>query len=240
LNHPPLRSTLDHLVVLAATLEEGVHWCEALLGVTPAAGGKHPLMGTHNRLVNSSSFPFPDCYLEIIALDPEATAQRSPDQRRWFDMDDPVLHAQVIQHGPQLVHFVARCPDVQQASDALAAQGLDSGRVLRASRATAHGLLEWRITVRDDGQRLLGGAVPTLIQWGLPGDTAPAHPTEDLPYSGLQLQGLQLSHPEPSLIEAACQAIGLQGMQIRTGPPGLCATLKTQRGLVRLTSPEPG
>jgi len=234
-----MRSTLDHIVVLAATLDDGVRWCEALLGVTPAAGGKHPLMGTHNRLVNSSSFPFEDCYLEIIALDPDASPQRSPGQKRWFDMDDPVLHAQVIKHGPQLVHFVVRCPDVQQASQALADIGLDCGRVLAASRAAPHGLLQWNITVRDDGLRLLGGAVPALIQWGLPGQTAPAHPTQDLPYSGLQLQGLELSHPDATLIEAACEAIGLQGMQVRTGAPGLCAILKTQRGLVRLTSPEP-
>jgi hypothetical protein len=28
-------------------------------------------------------------------------------------------------------------------------------------------------------------------------------------------------------------------MQVQAGTPGLCATLQTQRGLVRLTSPPP-
>ena len=42
---------LDHLVVAAATLEQGVAWCEATLGVTPGPGGTHPTMGTHNRLL---------------------------------------------------------------------------------------------------------------------------------------------------------------------------------------------
>ena len=53
------------------------------------------------------------------------------------------------------------------------------------------------------------------------------------------MQGLQLTHPTPDLIEAACEAIGLGGMQVQNGRPGICATLQTQRGLVRLTSPPP-
>jgi hypothetical protein len=58
-----------------------------------------------------------------------------------------------------------------------------------------------------------------------------------LPYSGLQLQGLQLTHPTPELIETACEAIGLVGMQVQNGTPGIRATLQTERGLVQLSSP---
>lgn len=42
---------LDHLVIMANSLDDGVDWCEATLGVTPGPGGEHPLMGTHNRLL---------------------------------------------------------------------------------------------------------------------------------------------------------------------------------------------
>ncbi len=63
---------LDHLVMAAHTLEQGVAWCEAVLGATPAAGGKHVGMGTHNRLLSIGSVAFPQAYLEIIAIDPEA------------------------------------------------------------------------------------------------------------------------------------------------------------------------
>ncbi|MEO7742546.1 MAG: VOC family protein [Usitatibacter sp.] len=43
---------LDHLVIAAATLEEGVRYVEAQLGVTMGPGGKHATMGTHNRLLS--------------------------------------------------------------------------------------------------------------------------------------------------------------------------------------------
>ena len=50
MNAPVGGCAVDHLVVAARTLDEGVAWCEATLGITPTAGGQHPLMGTHNRV----------------------------------------------------------------------------------------------------------------------------------------------------------------------------------------------
>ena len=32
---------LDHLVIAARTLGEGLAWCEATLGLRPEAGGRH-------------------------------------------------------------------------------------------------------------------------------------------------------------------------------------------------------
>ena len=71
-----------------------------------------------------------------------------------------MLQARVASEGPQLLHFVARVPGVVSAVKALAALGLDRGAVVAASRPTAAGLLQWRITVRDDGQRLFYGTCP--------------------------------------------------------------------------------
>ena len=161
-----MATSLDHLVILAATLPEGVAWCEATFGVALAPGGEHPLMGTHNRLLNISSPAHPRAYLEVIAINPGATPARAAGARRWFDMDNEALQAQLHQTGPQLAHWVAQVPDITQAVAALAAQGIDRGRVLAASRPTPHGLLSWQISVRDDGQRLFGGGLPTLIEWG--------------------------------------------------------------------------
>ena len=223
---------VDHLVVLAADLASGVAWCERTLGVTPAAGGEHPLMGTHNRILNISSPAHPRAYLEVIAINPGAASARPTGARRWFDMDDPALQARVAAHGPQCIHWVASVPDVAGRCAALAALDIDRGPVLTASRPTPSGLLQWQITVRDDGLRLMDGCLPTLIQWGA------AHPCDSLPASGVQLEQLALQHPQAATLQAACTAVGVAASVLVTPgtAPSLSAQLRTPRGPVTLTS----
>ncbi len=229
---------VDHLVVVADSLAQGVVWCEETLGITPGPGGEHPLMGTHNRLFSVAGPAFPRAYFEIIAIQPGATPLRAAGTHRWFDMDDRELQARVASEGPQLVHFVASVPGVVSAVKALAALGLDRGSVLEVSRQTATALLQWRITVRDDGQRLFYGGLPTLIQWGEAGEdpARAAHPLDAMPASGVTLQALQVSHPRPDKLQAAYAAIGLADVPVTQGAPNLLATLQTPRGLVTLES----
>lgn len=222
---------VDHLVVLAADLASGAAWCERTLGVAPTAGGEHPLMGTHNRLMNISSPAHPRAYLEIIAINPGATPAIPTGAKRWFDMDSEALQAQVARHGPRLIHWVASVPDAAAAHALLAAQGLERGNLLAASRATPQGLLQWRITVRPDGQRLMDGCLPTLIEWGA------QHPCDPLPASGITLQALALQHPDAAVLGAACQALGLGQVPVQSGPHArITATLATPRGPATLSS----
>ena len=227
---PPLASRIDHLVVAAASLAEGVQWCEKTLGITPGSGGEHALMGTHNRLFLIASSTFPLAYLEIIAIHSGAAYARSIGARRWFDLDDPELQAQLVKSGPRLVHFVARTARADEGVRALARLGLDRGEVLPASRPTAQGLLNWKITVRQDGQRLFYGALPTLIEWGA------VHPARGMPASGVVLQSLAARHPRADALRAAHQAIGLADVEVTPGSPNLTATLQTPLGLVTLES----
>ncbi len=225
----PSTAQLDHLVVLATDLAQGAAWCEQLLGVTPQAGGKHPLMGTHNRLLNIGSTAFPNAYLELIAIDPEATSAPPARASRWFDMDSGALQAAVAAHGPKLIHFVVRVPQIDSAGAALAALGIDRGAVRDASRATPAGLLEWRIAVRDDGARLFDGALPTLIEWGA------VHPAAAMAASGVALTHFAVRHPQAPTLSRAFQAIGLaDSVPIEAGAAQLIATLDTPRGRVRL------
>ena len=228
---PPL-ATLDHLVVLATSLASGLAWAEATLGVAPGPGGEHPLMGTHNRLLRlrSSNDEPGAAYLEIIAINPAATPTLQPPERRWFDMDDPALRERVAQMGPQLVHWVARVPDLTAALQAWQQLGIARGEARAASRPTPGGLLQWQISLRPDGQRLFDGCLPTLIEWG------PHHPTAAMPDSGLALQSLTLQHPQAALLLAACQAIGLDEVLITDGPARLSAQLSTPGGPLTLHS----
>jgi hypothetical protein len=233
-----IKAQVDHLVILADTLAQGVLWCEATLGISPGPGGEHPLMATHNRLFNIASPAYPRAYGEIIALQPGATPERPLGCQRWFDMDDPLVHARLDHQGPQLVHFVASVSGVLSAVKALATLGLDRGRVVAASRQSAKALLNWRITVRDDGQRLFYGGMPTLIQWGDASEdpALAAHPLDAMAPSGVTLQSLQMRHPRPEKLLSAYAAIGLAGVELSQGLPNLVATLNTPRGLVQLES----
>jgi hypothetical protein len=232
-----LQTQIDHLVVAARSLNEGVAWCKATLGITPDAGGEHEQFGTHNRLFKIATPRYPMAYFEIIAIHPVASVHKRNANNRWFDLDDPGLQASIAQE-PALIHFVVNTTDIQLASDTWKAQGLDTGPVVQAQRQTAKGLLQWQITVRDDGQRLLGGTLPTLIQWGKPDDAEPLrlHPRNSLPRSGVSLQNITVTHPSADALKTAYEAIDLKDTAISDGEANISVHLQTPKGLVVLHS----
>jgi hypothetical protein len=166
---------LDHLAVSAATLDEGVAAVEAALGVALVAGGQHPHMGTHNRLLGLG-----DVYLEVIAVDPAAPAPAWP---RWFDLDR-------FAGPPRLTNWIAACDDL----DAEVALGPDGVGV---PVALARGDLRWRMAVPATGRLPFDDAFPALIQW-----QGTAHPVQRLPDSGLRLVRLEVAHPEADALRA--------------------------------------
>jgi hypothetical protein len=214
----PALATLDHLVIAAATLADGIEHVAALTGVAPQPGGRHVAMGTHNAVLRLGERR----YLEVIAIDPEGTKPARP---RWFDLDDGALAADLAET-PRLIHWVARTNDIEHAARRCPVP-------LGAVRALARGDFRWRITIPDDGRRPGGGTVPTLIQWDVP-----AHPADKLPASGISLAGLAASHPEPARIRAALAALGLEDTLSVTyaRETRLAAMLRTPRGTVTLSS----
>ena len=232
-----MKTQIDHLVVMASSLDQGVQWCEDTLGITPGPGGEHEKYGTHNRLFKIATPQFPLAYFEIIAINPAAVIPKRAQVPRWFDMDAAAVQKAVAQ-GPRLIHFVSSTQDVKAARHLLRTQGIERGQVVHASRKSSKGTLNWQITVREDGERLFNGCLPTLIQWGKPEATDPLrlHPRNSLPRSGVTLQSLTLSHPSSDKLQAAFEAIGLTSIAIKTGPANLVASLQTPKGLVQLQS----
>ncbi len=232
-----MHTQIDHLVIVAKSLEQGVQWCEATLGITPGPGGEHTLYGTHNRLFKVASPSNPMAYVEIIAIDPNAVRPKRACPTRWYDMDDPALQKAVALE-PRLVHFVVNTPDIKAARMAIRMQGIDRGPAIHASRRTNRGTLNWQISVRADGQRLFDGCMPTLIQWGKPEATDPLklHPRNTLTRSGVTLQSLEVIHPSAAKLQAAYDAIELNRVSVTEGPANLKATLQTPKGVVVLES----
>jgi hypothetical protein len=214
-----VNTAVDHLVVVARDLAQGVAWCESTLGVTPAPGGRHPLMGTHNRLV---ALDGQRSYLEIIAIDPDAPP---PGRSRWFGMD---RLADTVRDTPRLVHVVVRSTNLDMHRWGLVAAGCNPGTTLSAQRETPHGLLRWRIVVPDDGALRAGGALPTLIEWD------GSHPAETLPPSGVALERLTLRGLPP----AAADVLRLRPVDLQPLPgPAVEVRLATPNGPVTLASP---
>lgn len=232
-----MKTQIDHLVVLASSLEAGVQWCEDTLGITPSAGGEHDKYGTHNRLFKIATPHYPLAYFEIIAINPNAVIPKRLQVTRWFDMDDTVLQKAVAKQ-PRLVHFVSSTDDIKAARHVLRTQGIERGQIVHASRKSSKGMLHWQITVREDGERLFNGCLPTLIQWGKPDAADPLrlHPRNSLPRSGVSLQSLTLHHPSAVKLKTAIDAVGLTGVEVVTGEANLVATLNTPKGLVQLQS----
>ncbi len=211
---------VDHLVVAAATLEQGTAWCESTLGVAPGPGGKHPLMGTHNRLLKIASPAFPQAYLEIIAIDPDSPP---PARARWFGLDDAALQSRLLL-APQLIHWVARSTMLDMHRWGLITVGRRPGDPVRASRETADGLLAWEILVAADGRPDCGGALPTLIQWHS------RHPAEQMAASGVALTSLSVGGVD----QRARDVLRARGVGWLDHGPGLVAKLATPLGEVTI------
>jgi hypothetical protein len=209
---------IDHIAVVAPDLATGAAWVRDALGVEMAKGGKHPEMGTHNRLVGLGE----TVYLEVIAVDPEASR---PSYRRWFGLDDRDAVARHWREGRRLRSYVARCTGITAA---IGGEGDTFGAPMRISRGDRN----WLFAVRADGELPMGGALPCLIDWGELGTPAPAMP--DL---GLRLQSLLVETADPDAVHAALDGIAMtRKPEIRRGPQvRLMATIATPDG-VRMLS----
>ena len=168
---------LDHLTIIAPSLEAGAAHVRERLGMEMQAGGKHPEMGTHNRLLRLG-----DIFLEVIAVDPDA---KTPTRPRWFDLDDAAAIKAAWDDGRRLRGWVARTDDF----DAVFARQSDLlGRKTRISR----GDRSWLFSLRPDGALPAGGVAPSLIDWG--GRFCPA---ADMPDLGASLVSFAIEHPDP-------------------------------------------
>lgn len=210
-------AVLDHLVVAANTLEQGLAYVKDHIGVTMTGGGKHAAMGTHNRVLKLG----PGQYLEVIAIDPEGS---QPDFPRWFNLDDPGFQAR-LKIRPRLIAWVVRTDNV----DALA-EAILGPRV--CVRPMQRGGLRWRFAFTDDGSMPGDGLIPHIIQWD-----GRIHPTDKMQDAGCRLLGLEGAHIDAASVQRVVFSMGLDHLLrfhpvSKQRPPGLSARIKTPAGVV--------
>ena len=200
---------LDHLVVTAASVEQGVSWVQAKSGIAMPFGGQHPLMGTHNHLSALSE----DQFLEVISIDPKAD---EPKTARWFSLDDKRHHAKLAK-GPALTTWVAATTNLDETLEAVRQLGIDPGVPMELTR----GELTWRLALKEDGSLAYDGIFPILIEW--PAEMNPVSRMQD---QGIRLDSLVASHPQAELLNTALECLGLgEQLSVGQGAPQLTANL---------------
>ncbi len=212
---------IDHIVVAANSLEQGVSWLQERLGVTLPAGGVHKTMGTHNHLMQLGM----QSYFELIAINPAGEIPQSP---RWFNLDQALLR-QALSDEPRLITWVMNTDNLQQLKQSA---GFDIGKPTALSRDN----LSWEIALTDDGRLLADGLLPYCLQW----HSSP-HPSTGMADLGCQLNSLTLFHNRPEWLADRLQALGARNLvQIEaiddSQSPYLSAVIDCPRGQVTLDS----
>ena len=198
---------LDHIAICAETLEEGVAYVEQTLGVHMSAGGTHPVMGTHNRVMTLGS----GVYLEVIAIDPDAAP---PAHARWFALDE-------FKGSPRIGAWIVRASDFDRAQ-MVALPG--TGNLWSLERGPYAG----DILISDTGRMPFDGVGPTMINWKCKG-----HPATDLPPVGVDFRSLIVRHPKIDEMVAHCGCLfSMPDIRFETAEtPSLTLEVDTPHGV---------
>jgi hypothetical protein len=209
---------LDHITVIAPTLNEGVSHVRACLGLDVPFGTRHVYMGTHNHRLQLGN----NVYLEIVALYPEGS---EPGRARWFGLDRQENIRSDWNEGRRLRGWVAGT----EAIDAL----VSTHHAIFGDKVplpTADPTFDFAIP--EDGALPLDGAVPSLI--GRRGDPESMASIPDL---GARLHSLTLEHPNPAALERLYRELAIdrppaivQGPKVRYR-----AKIETPAGMKELT-----
>lgn len=214
-----MKTRLDHLVIAAATLKQGVEYIKNTLGVKMPFGGAHPKMGTHNHLMQLGK----DTFLEIISINPDAPAPQRP---RWFALDSPNIRRKIAEK-PLLLTWVVNTPDIEQL---IRNASFDAG----VPELITRGELSWHFALHKDGRLLEGGILPYAISW-----SADKHPSRKMADMDCRLVNLEIFHPNPEYLKSQLSSIGAENLVKISGIPSesapyLRAQISTPDGIKTL------
>jgi len=175
---------VDHILLGAASLDEGIRAFESATGVSPVRGGKHPNRGTENALVSLGR----GVYLEIIAPQPDAQPNEMVTQLRAL-------------RAPALIAWAVHVTDAADAAARLGRAGFPTTAPQPGSRVTPQGAtLSW---VAFQLEKRVGSA-PFFIRWG----DSTTHPSITSP-GGCTLTSFRVSDPQGDELSRLLAAVGV-------------------------------
>lgn len=191
--------TLDHVVIAADDLDASEQEMTRLLGRRPSWKGRHPLYGTANVLYRLDG----GAYLELLGLDPEATAGGA-----WTEF----LKGYLLEHGPGIFSIALRTPDVASTVAAVRGRGLKVDEPLPGEGVDLQtgAKREWTNARVPPDQT--GGTAMFFIEHRSPADALPLAPA-------LADDDAVVKHVAGLTVETADMAAAKQLWQQRVGLP---------------------
>lgn len=207
---------IDHFMIAANDLDRLSREFTEATGVPVAEGGSHPDLGTHNKLIATTSAT----YLELIAPSPALDA-RSDLREAIEHIEEPQLH-RIIALGS-----LDRFPEIVEAYRRAGVAAV----VRPLSRRSASGeVLRWHLLM-PAGRNDYGVFAPLFIDWG----TA-THPSRSLPPAPCTVMGCRAGHPHSDGIAALWKEIGFDLPVVQAPQARITLTLDTPKGLVEFHS----
>lgn len=212
----PAAAVLDHLLIGAPDLDQGIAWLEERTGVRAIPGGVHPGLGTCNALASLG----PDQYVEVIAPDPAQGGVETfyvPGLREF--------------PGPRLAAWAARGSRLDSRFASMIPEEFCCEPPKQGSRVRPDGArLAWTLAFpKHVRHEAFGGLLPFFIEW----ESRALHPGLTTP-AGLSLRSVEFGHPEPEALRAALAALEIDATVASSPAPLLCAELETPRGRLPL------
>ncbi len=184
-----MKTQIDHIVIGAANLEQGAEYVKDLFGVEMPKGGEHPLMATHNLLMQLGG----NVFIEVISINPEAAP---PERPRWYGLDDPLVF-QSLKQSPRLLTWVVN-------SNNISALLHDSEFEFGIATPVTRGNLNWNFAIPDDGRLLAGGILPYVMQWHVS-----PHPAAQMPDCRCRLKSIEITHPYAEWVSSTLDGIAV-------------------------------
>ncbi len=203
----------DHFVVAAPDLEAAKRAFAEISGCTPADGGAHVGLGTHNALCSFGA----GSYLEIVAPDPAQNA------------DTPFANNLRALTGTTPFHWAIRTTGLGDIAEQAKQLNMATGPILDTQRKQPNGeILSWQLMgIHDVKLRKLGGLVPFFIDW-----KACPHPATTSPVAG-SVTTFTVSLPNGPIHTLLAQT---QGVTLEVGEPHLRITITTPVGEVEFSA----
>ena len=206
---------LDHIVLAVADLGTACDAFAEATGCTPALGGPHPGLGTHNALVGFRQ----GSYLEIIAPDP-AQPHKSTMSQALGKLTEPAL-----------LHWALASTELERQRQLAEQLSYTPTAILDTARVQPDGQrLEWQLMGLSGHDQ--GGCIPFFIDW-----CGCQHPSTTSPTVG-ELLEFRVAMPDPDRLSALAGVV--PGVVIEQGPtPALALRFASSKAELSFSTETP-